>query len=390
MLSSIDPNSDESKQGDVMRVPVILAATAVLLAQSVSADEVLKACLRQAAPQLNFNGIVRVERGPDVLEEPFGTSDVNGQVPVQAATRFNIASAGKMFTAVAIAQLVDRNLMSFDAPIGTYLKDARSEFAKITIRELLGHTSGLGDYLNPANHDVIEKARTATALLPLAFASPPAFRPGSQFAYSNSGYIVLGAIIERVTHKTFADYLQQEIFSRARMKDTTLDDTGSADQMTRMSPAGLLDKPILSPLRLPFASPAGGETSTAADMARFMDALQKGELVSTEAKTRLFTPQPNSGGNRPYGLGFNISAGPPLKVGHGGGAPGINAEIALFPASGWTIVTLSNYDPPTASRVEALLERVLFAADRTSASCDRALHDPALTSSAASKPPPAR
>jgi len=160
------------------------------------------------------------------------------------------------------------------------------------------------------------------------------------------------------------------------MNDTTVDDSGSADQMTRMSRSGPLETPILSPLRLPFASPAGGETSTASDMASFMDALEKGELVSTNIKNQLFAPQAGSGGSPKYGLGFNVSLGPPMKVGHGGGAPGINAEIALFPALGWTIVTLSNNDPPTASRLETVLERVLFDANRTPA-CDLALHDPA-------------
>jgi CubicO group peptidase (beta-lactamase class C family) len=288
-----------------------------------------------------------------------------------------------MFTSVAIGQLVDRGAIRLDAPIAAYLKGLAPPSAGITVRQLLAHTSGLGDYLRPQNRDLIEKARNAAALLPLALADPPAFVPGSRFLYSNSGYVVLGAIIEQVSKQSYADYLRHQIFGPAGMTDTDLDTAGSADPMTRMSPAGPLEKPVLSPLRLSFASPAGGEVSTAADMARFLDALNNGRLVTAVTRTELFTPQSAKGGSAQYGLGFAVTAGLPLKIGHGGGAPGINAEIALFPASGAKIVTLSNNDPPVASHLALVLERALFAAD-PAAACNSALNDPAVRST----PPP--
>jgi D-alanyl-D-alanine carboxypeptidase len=358
-----------------MRVVASLTAL-LILAQPAQADDGLGVCMRKAAAEMHFNGVAYAGRGNDVVEEVFGTSDRDGKLPVQPSTRFNIGSAGKMFTAVAIGQLVDRGLISFDAPIGTYLKELRPELADITVRQLLAHTSGLGDYLKPANHDLIEKARTATALLPLAIADVPSFPPGSRFSYSNSGYVVLGAIIERVTRRSYAEYLEREVFARAGMKDTALDTAGSADPMTRMSPVGPLPRPVLSPLRLAFASPAGGEVSTAADMARFLDAVQDNRLVTAATKKTLLTP---ASGSMQYALGFNVTAGPPLKVGHGGGAPGINAEIALFPESGWKVVALSNYDPPTATELAAVLERVVFAADKPAA-CSAKTHEPAFGS----------
>jgi CubicO group peptidase (beta-lactamase class C family) len=351
----------------------------VLLIPTAHADETLRQCMRRAAERLHFNGIAYAARANDISEEVFGTSDQNGRLPVQHSTKFNIGSAGKMFTAVAIGQMVDRGLIRLDAPIGTYLNGLRPELAAITVTQLLAHTSGLGDYLKPENHELIEKARTATALLPLAIADLPSFAPGSRFAYSNSGYVVLGAIIERISKSTYADYLRQKIFAPAAMNDTALETAGSADPMTRMSPGGLMDKPALSPLRLAFASPAGGEVSTAADMARFLDALQSGRLVTATIRTELFTPQTTRSGEANYGLGFNVTVGPPLKIGHGGGAPGINAEIALFPDSGWKVVMLSNYDPPIASHMASVLERAMFAKDKAAA-CNAALNDPSLSS----------
>ena len=359
-----------------MRVVRIVAGV-LLLTQAAQADESLRHCMGQTADRLHFNGVAYTAHRNDVTEETFGSSDENGNVPVQLSTRFNIGSAGKMFTAVAIGQLIDRGALRLDAPIGTYLKELPPALAGITIRQLLAHTSGLGDYLKPENRELIEKARTATALLPLAIGEPPSSAPGSRFAYSNSGYVVLGAIIERISKRSYAEYLRQEIFAPAAMKDTTLEDAGSADPMTRMSPAGPLTKPALSPLRLAFASPAGGEISTAADMARFLDALQNDRLITAATKAALFTEQRTRDGKTGYGLGFTVSPGPPLKVGHGGGAPGINADVALFPDSGWKVVTLSNYDPPTASHMAAVLERTLFAGDRAAA-CESALNDLAL------------
>jgi CubicO group peptidase (beta-lactamase class C family) len=358
-----------------MRIATALVGL-VLSATAAHADNVLRACMRQAAYKLHFSGVGYVSRGSDITAEAFGASDQNGKLPVQLSTRFNIGSAGKMFTSVAIGQLVDRGAIRLDAPIATYLKALPPALAGITIRQLLAHTSGLGDYLKPQNRELIDKARTATALLPLAIANSPAFVPGSRFLYSNSGYVVLGAVIEEVSKLSYGDYLRQQIFAPAGMKDTNLETAGSADPMTRMSPAGLA-----------FASPAGGEVSTAADMARFLDALNNGRLVTAAARSELFAPQNAPGGNTQYGLGFAVTAGPPVKVGHGGGAPGINAEIALFPASGSKVVTLSNYDPPTASRLALVLEHALFADDEAAA-CSSALNDPAFNSRVPAHAPP--
>jgi CubicO group peptidase (beta-lactamase class C family) len=336
----------------------------LLLTQAAQGDEALRICMERAANDLHFNGVAYAARQGDVSEEVFGTSDRNGRIPVQPSTRFNIGSAGKMFTAVAIGQLVDRGEVRLDAPIGTYLQPLRREIARITVRQLLAHTSGLGDYLKPENHEAIERARTATALLALAIADAPAFTPGSRFSYSNSGYVVLGAIIEQVSKKTFAEYLRQKIFAPAGMSDTALETAGSADPMTQMSPAGSLEKPVLSPLRLAFASPAGGEVSTASDMGRFLDGLQDERFVTAATRAKLFAAQQPRQRDAHYGLGFKVTVGPPLMVGHGGGAPGINAEIALFPESGWEVVTLSDRDPPSASKLATFLEGIIFAADK--------------------------
>jgi D-alanyl-D-alanine carboxypeptidase len=327
---------------------------------------------------LDFSGSIYARLGNVAVEKSFGTSDAAGKIPISSRTRFSMASASKMFTAVAIGRLVDRGAIQFDTPIGHYLVDLKPEFATITVAQLLNHTSGLGDYFNPKNKTAIDAARTAIDLLPLALETPPAFAPGSKRAYSNSGFVVLGAVIEKVSGMSYAQFVQKEILDPLHMGNTRLDAQGSADPMTRMSPQGMLTKAMLSPLRQQWTSPAGGAFSTPSDISVFMTALSDGRLVSHETMMTLFLPRSDPGGGTgAYGYGFNVRVNPTLRVGHGGGAPGVNADIALYPESGWQLLALSNSDPPAASRMVTVLEKAIFAPD-TQAACTSALADPEL------------
>lgn len=337
----------------------------------------IAACMAYAADAFNFNGTVLAKVGDEAVEKSFGVSDAAGKIPVTRGTRFNMASASKMFTAVAIGRLVDRGAIEFDAPIGRYLKGLKPEFSAITIAQLLNHTSGLGNYFAPRNEAAIGAARTATDLLPLALADSPAFTPGSRRAYSNSGFIVLGAIIEKVSGLSYFVFLQREIFGPLDMQSTGPDARGAAEPMTRMSPDGPTTILQPSPMRHARASPAGGMFSTASDIAVFMSALAAGRLVSRETLETLLLPRVDPGGGPgTYGYGFNVQVGPD-RIGHGGGAPGVNAEIALYRDTGWQLIALSNRDPPVASRMIAVLEKALYAKDPPAA-CEAALDNPPL------------
>jgi CubicO group peptidase (beta-lactamase class C family) len=340
--------------------------------------EPIAVCMARAAGDLGFNGSMYARLGQVVVEKSFGASDAAGQVRITKRTRFNMASAGKMFTAVAIGRLVDRGTVQFDLPIGKYLPNLKSEVAAITVAQLLNHTSGLGDYFIPKNKADIDAARTATDLLPLALETPPAFEPGSRRAYSNSGFVVLGAIIEKITGVPYAEFVRREILEPLGMSNTRLEAQGAAVPMTRMSPEGMLKKAVPSPLIQQRASPAGGFFSTPSDISVFLTALADGRLVSHETLTALLLARADPGGGAGvYGYGFNVTIKPPGRVGHGGGAPGINAEVALYPETGWQLIALSNNDPPTASRMVTVLERAIFARD-VKAACATALADPQL------------
>ncbi len=366
------------------RATVLAALAGILVWTSASAAptsmqrEAIHSCMTRAAAELGFNGVIYARAGELMIEEAFGTSDAAGQIPITAKTRFNVGSASKMFTAVAIGLLVDRGAVQFDAAIGRYLPDLAPQFASITVAQLLNHTSGLGDYFTPPNKAIIDAATSATDLLPLALAAPPAFAPGSKRAYSNSGFVVLGAIIEKTSGLSYGEFVRREILAPLAMRETRLEASDSAQPMTRMSPGGMLDKARPSPLRQLRVSPAGGIFSTVADVATFLDALGGARLLRRATIDALLMPRADpEGGSGLYGYGFNVRVAPHRRAGHGGGAPGVNAEIAFYPEDGRQLIALSNYDPPTASRMVTVLEKTIFAAE-PAAACTAALADPAL------------
>ncbi len=360
------------------RSGISVLAVVVVLAGSTNAaprDKAISNCMASAASAFGFSGTVYASNNDHAVERSFGSSDADGDVANGSHTRFNIGSIDKTFTAVAIGILVDRGVVRFDAPIGLYLSGLVPEFGRITVAELLDHTSGLGDYFRPENRAAIDAAKTATDLLPLALSSPPAFAPGSKRAYSNSGYIVLGAIIEKVSGLTWAEFVRREMLDPAGMSDTRVDSVGGAVPLSRMSPTGRLDKPRAAPGPI-LASPAGGLFSTPRDLSRFLSALFGGRIVSKTTLAQLTMSRADpAGGPQPAGYGFVIHEKAPAKISVGGGAPGVNADIAYFPDSGWQLIALANIDPPAATLMDRVLERVVTAPD-PAAACSTALADP--------------
>ena len=330
----------------------------------------LRRCMAQAAKDDRFSGVLAAARRGKILSSmAFGHPDPAGREAMTLDTRFNIASAGKMFTAVAVGQLVEARRLRFDEPIGEILPGLSGDIAAITIDQLLTHRSGLGDYLRPENRDQIRAAKTATDLLPLAIKGGPAFKPGSRQQYSNSGYIVLGAIIETLSGRTYFDYVRDHIFVPTGMSTADLGgELPRATPLTKRSPDGSVSTlahpaPVIGGSR---ASPAGGATATALDMIRFGEALRTGKILRRSTLDQLWTGRvPGRSledGRLSYAYGFARTDFPTGRwlVGHNGGSLGINAEFQLFPDEGYSIVALSNYDPPSATNAIAMARRAVL------------------------------
>ncbi|HEX8572449.1 MAG TPA: serine hydrolase domain-containing protein [Allosphingosinicella sp.] len=321
-------------------------------------------CVRERADAEGFSGIVSIlRRGRPAAVVARGVAAGEGSRPIGSGTRFNLASASKMFTAVAVAQLVDSGKVRLDDPIGRFVEGLEPATAAVTVRQLLTHSSGLGSFFAPQNRAAMMRARTASDLLPLIADETPAFAPGSRFSYSNSGFALLGVMIERVSGRSYGDYLKAHVFAPAGMSSTGVDPAPLATLaigMTSVSPgqgpAGAATRRPAPGAGARFGTPAGGLFGTAADIQKFLKALGSNRLASramtqalTTAQVQVAPPTATEGG-RHYGFGFGAGTFEKLRwFGHNGGNPGANVEVAAFPDEGWSLVVLSNRDPPAAT-----------------------------------------
>jgi CubicO group peptidase (beta-lactamase class C family) len=275
-------------------------------------------------------------------------------------TKFNIGSIGKTFTAVAIMQLVQAGKLRLSDTLGKFLPDYPfPEKDVITIRHLLTHTSGLGDYLEHKEYACRKSSfRKLADALPLVYDQAPEFPAGERFLYSNSGFLVLGAIIEDASGRPYPDYLKERIFDPLGMTDSGI---FFADEVVPGRSTGYTknwDGTYMSNVRtVPPPCPAGGLQTTARDLLKFDRALYGASLLSEQSKEVLFTPTPL----RPtYACGWEVKDYFGHRfVGHSGGADGVECYFYRFIDSEDTIITLSNYDGGN-GQVCSALEAILF------------------------------
>ena len=248
-----------------------------LVLHRMTEADALKALSARAdklAGEDEFSGAVLVAKDDRVLfSHAYGLADRNRRIPNTIRTRFRIGSMNKMFTAVAILQLVEAGKVKLTAPLGTYLPDYpnRDVATKVTIHQLLTHTGGTGDIFGPDFDAHRNELRTLADYVKLYGKRGPEFEPGSSWAYSNYGFILLGAVIEKVTGHSYYDYVQQHIYAPAGMTST-----GSLpeDQAVPDRSIGYTKPPgttawVPNTDTLPYrGTSAGGGYSTVEDLAR--------------------------------------------------------------------------------------------------------------------------
>lgn len=289
----------------------------------------------------DFSGTVLVAKDGEVqFEKAYGLASRRFNVPNKMSTRFNIGSITKSFTRTAIAQLAQAGKLKLDVPIATYLPNYPNKDAaqKITIQQLLDHTSGLGDVFTPRFQQMnANRFVTPQHFIDFFASDPLQFEPGKGRAYSNYGYTVLGAIVEAVSGQSYFDYIQKHVFDAAGKTGSGFFDVRApvADlAVGYMKHDGqLLENTFSRPsLR---GIPAGGSYSSARDLLLFDRALRGGKLLDATWTRWWFNGDVTAA---------NIWAG---------GSPGVNAGLASD--AHWTVVVLTNIDPPTG---EALAERI--------------------------------
>ena len=301
-----------------------------------------------------FAGAVLVARdGKVLLQGAWGRADRTAGTANTPATRFRIGSMNKMFTAVATLQLVEAHKLALDDPIGNHLPNYPNKqmATNVTVRHLLTHTGGTGDIFGPTFDQHRLQLREHRDYLKLYGSRGLTQEPGARFEYSNYGFVLLGALIEQVSGMSYYDYVDEHVFRPAGMTST-----GSLPESThvpdravgymRASRTGGAWMPNTD--TLPWrGTAAGGGYSTVGDLLRFAQALRAGRLISKATLAEATRPH-----QQQYGYGFGVQGEGRLRsYGHGGGAPGMNGELRVFPRLGYVVVSLSNLDPPAASEL---------------------------------------
>jgi CubicO group peptidase (beta-lactamase class C family) len=306
-----------------------------------------------------FSGAVLVTRdGRTLFEGAYGLADRERNVPNTPQTQFRNGSMNKMMTAVAALQFVQAGALRLDVPLGTYLPDYPNAdvASKVTLHHLLTHTGGTGDIFGPQFMANRLELRTTADYLKLYGTRGLEFTPGTQHVYSNYGFMLLGAVIERLSGKAYHDHVQERVLTPAGMTATGFapEDSlvpGRAPGYGRQGgPTGpLVSAASTFPYR---GTAAGGGYSTVGDFARFAVAVRDRRLLDAAHTELLYTGKVPVNQTIKYAYGFmdRVIAGR-RWVGHGGGAAGMNGELVFEPNGGYVVVILSNFSPPAATQV---------------------------------------
>jgi CubicO group peptidase (beta-lactamase class C family) len=326
----------------------------------MSASELLtalRAKLEQEVAADRFSGAVLLaQNGQPIYSAAFGLADREKKIPNKLDTRFRIGSMNKMFTATSILQLAQAGKLQLTDPLGKYLTDYpnKNVASKVTIHHLLTHTGGTGDFFGPEFDAHRLELRALKDYVTLYGQRDLAFEPGSRWEYSNYGFLLLGLIVERVSGQDYYDYVRDHVYKPAGMNSTgSLPENEIVPDRSigYTKDGGATWHPNTDTLP-PRATSAGGGYSTVEDLLRFANALNGHKLLD-EHYTDLLTTgkvEAGNGGKYAYGFGDNVVDGV-RWFGHGGGAPGMNGDLKIFPQSGYVIAVLANMDPPAAGRI---------------------------------------
>jgi CubicO group peptidase (beta-lactamase class C family) len=319
----------------------------------------LRKHLQEESNKGHFAGAALVARnGKTVLSQAYGLADREKNVPNQVNTKFRIGSMNKMFTAVCILQLAQAGKLDLNQPFGKYLTDYANKdmSSSVTIDQLLTHRGGTGDIFGPQFDAHRSELRTLQDYIKLYERRDLEFKPGTRWQYSNYGFLLLGAVIEKVSGQSYYDYVREHVFRPAGMTSTdSFPENESVERRsvgyTKTKDGGWKPNDDTLPYR---GTSAGGGYSAVEDLNLFATALKEHRLLDalhTELLTNGKVETPD-GGKYAYGFSDSNEAGM-LCFGHGGGAPGMNGDLKICPQSGYVIAVLSNMDPPAAQRASS-------------------------------------
>ncbi|HEX5964549.1 MAG TPA: serine hydrolase [Pyrinomonadaceae bacterium] len=349
----------------LLYIAVLVICQQAALAQDHATK--IKEVLDLAHKYRQFNGSALVaENGKVIYKGGFGLANMEWNIPNTPDTKFRLGSITKQFTAMLTLELVEQGKVKLDGKISDYLPDYRKDIGeKVTVHHLLTHTSGIPSYTsqpgffanvsrNPYKVGDFVKQYTSGNL---------EFEPGTKYSYNNSGYFLLGAIIERVTGKTYEQALKEMIFDKVGMKDTGYDlhnplipKRASGYQKT---PAGYVNAAYLD-MSIPYA--AGSLYSTVEDLYLWDQILYTDKLLTPQSKELMYKPflQEYAYGWVVTNASFKVKDQPVPVITHGGGINGFTTTIVRFPKEKHLVVILDNTGSPNLNRLSEKIAKILY------------------------------
>jgi CubicO group peptidase (beta-lactamase class C family) len=323
----------------LISVVVLLFCFVAIQAQDTNAkfDEYLTAITKQG----RFTGSVLVAReGQVIFSKSYGMANLEFDIPNTPQTKFRLGSITKQFTSAAILLLQERGKLSVQDPVCKYVENCPKTWEPVTIHHLLTHTSGIPSYTNAKEYRAMSTQPVTPAAFVDSFKSKPLdFAVGEKYQYNNSGYYMLGYLIEKISGQSYEAFLQDNIFTPLKMANTGYD---THDRILKLRATGYEDragKPINSSyvdMSIPYA--AGSLYSTTEDLFVWNEALFSDKLLTAKSRAAMMTPDKNNYG---YGVVMNQQYNR-ARVSHGGGINGFNTYLTRFPAEKITIIALRN------------------------------------------------
>ena len=297
--------------------------------------------------------VLTARDGKILLEKGYGLAQIDGQVPITCDTRFRIGSITKQFTAAAILKLQEQGRLSTSDPISMYIQDW-PKGREVTLRHLLNHSSGIHNYTSkPGFQTNVAVATTLDALIESFKYDPYDFNPGDKFHYSNSGYVLLGHIIEKVTGETYASYLRRTLFEPLGMTNTGVYLSGAAitnEALGYSYEKGAVRRSL--DWEMSNVAAAGNLYSTAKDLFRWNEALFNGKVLSAASTRAAFTvgvlagDDPLNPEDTGYGFGWTVDRLNGLReISHGGELAGFGSYLLRIPDKNLTVIVLLNCVP---------------------------------------------
>jgi CubicO group peptidase (beta-lactamase class C family) len=340
----------------LLRALVLLLIASPCLAQDAARmEEVVQTYVRDKS----FMGTVLVARGTDViLNKGYGSANLEWDIPNTPTTKFRLGSITKQFTAASILLLEERGKLKLEDPIKKYVPEAPAAWDGITIFNLLTHSSGIPNFTSLPDYNSLKLRDTPVAKTIVTVRDKPLdFPPGEKMSYSNSGYLVLGHVIEQVASTSYEKFVTDNIFTPLGMKDSGYDSNTAVIPHRAAgyvpAPGGPVNAGFVH-MSIPHA--AGALYSTTEDLLRWEQGLFGGKLLSPASLAKMTTPFKSE-----YALGVVVRTANGRKVvQHGGGIDGFNTYLAYYPDNKLTVAVLANINGETPGQIAAKLADLAF------------------------------